>query len=140
VACSSLTSTSGPDQFQWTKKQLQLANELLRQIPEPYRVDTRNGKLRTKIKRPELYWMNTIDPSEAVCSSRIVPLVSRKFTVVERIDYGGTLLHLVLEGILGNFSSRVEDLAVLQSLFDAEQRHLRAGTLPSDFTYIVAQK
>ena len=54
--------------------------------------------------------------------------------LVEARDFGGTLLQLVLEDIVGNFRDTPEDIAVLQSLFDEEQALLASGELQSDFT------
>jgi hypothetical protein len=56
-----------------------------------------------------------------------------------RKGFGGTLLQLVLEDIVGNFSNKKPDRKILQALFDAEQALLRSGILSSDFTLIVAR-
>jgi hypothetical protein len=84
--------------------------------------------------------MNAVDPTEAVRSADIVPLLRTHFDLVERVDYGGTLLNLVLEEITGNFAGTPEDLAVLEPLFEAERDCLRRGVLPSDFAVLVARK
>jgi hypothetical protein len=83
--------------------------------------------------------MNAVDPTEAIRSSEIIPLLRASFDVIEQIDYGGTLLNLALEEITGNFAETPEDLAVLQRLFDAERDYLRQGVIPSDFSVLVAR-
>ncbi len=45
-------------------------------------------------------------PSESVRSSEIPQVVEQIFDVVERKPYGGALLSLALNNIVGNFSER----------------------------------
>jgi hypothetical protein len=67
-------------------------------------------------------------------------LLYKHFDVLERRDYGGTLLNLVLEDIAGHFHESAQDKSVLKELFDFEQKLIRAGELTSDFTMIVAYR
>lgn len=48
--------------------------------------------------------MNQMDPSKAIRAKEIVPLIEKRFDVVERKDWGGTLLHLGLQNIVGKLS------------------------------------
>jgi glycosyltransferase involved in cell wall biosynthesis/SAM-dependent methyltransferase len=130
----------GPSQFQWTERQLALANELLVSIPERYRVTERGNVLR-EIRRSSIQRMNEIDPSESIRSAEIMPLVERHFDVVERRDYGGTLLHLVMTtNTIGNYSAdREEDVALMRRMIDFEKRHIAAGDIGSDFTLVIAR-
>ena len=59
--------------------------------------------------------------------------------MMERIDYGGTLLNLVLEEIAGNFQDTADDLAILTELFDAEREALTRGLIQSDFAVLVTR-
>lgn len=130
----------GPNQFQWTDRQLELADALLLRIPERYRVSLQSGHVKVRNARQPIDHMNAVDPTEAVRSADIVSLLRTHFDLVERVDYGGTLLNLVLEEIAGNFAGTPEDLAVLEPLFEAERDCLRRGVLPSDFAVLVARK
>ncbi len=65
--------------------------------------------------------------------------VKKHFEIIDRKDFGGTLLQLLLEDIVGNFSNKKPDRKILQTLFDAEQSLLKSGTLGSEFTLIVAR-
>jgi hypothetical protein len=89
--------------------------------------------------RPDLAGMLANDPSEAVRSADIVSVLERSFDVVERRDYGGTLLHPLLADIAHNFQpfERTEDELVLRALFAEEQRLIREGILQSNFTFMV---
>jgi len=77
--------------------------------------------------------MNAADPSEAVCSADIVKLLPDYFDVFEINGYGGSLLHLLLEGITGNF---VEDnprsMSYFQSFFDSRTSSREGRSMPSN--------
>ena len=129
----------GPDQFQWSATQVKLANELLQRIPERYRWNLQTGKLKDKVLQPTRAEMTAGDPTESIRSSEILPLVSQMFQIIERVDYGGTLVNLVLQDIAGNFKGNSEDVAILQTLFDAEKQMLHRGDIASDFTLVIAR-
>ena len=84
--------------------------------------------------------MNAVDPTEAIRSADIIPALESQFDLLERVDYGGTLLNLVLEEIAGTFQDTPEDLAVLEPLFEAERDYLRRGVISSDFAVLVARR
>lgn len=133
----------GPSRFQWTGKQLTIMNDLLAILPEHYR--RLSGKFRQKFKervvRPSIEFLEENDPSEAPCSSDIIPLVETLFRIIKRVDYGGTILYYLLENIVSNFDpEKEEDIALLRLLSYFEQRLITWGIVPSDFTYIVAGK
>jgi len=129
----------GPNQFQWTDRQMELADDLLNQVPERYRRSLMSGHIKGRVVRQTLADMNTVDPTEAVRSADIIPLMRSHFDLVEQVDYGGTLLNLVLEEIAGNFNDTAEDLAVLKPLFDAERRYMDTNVIQSDFAILVAR-
>lgn len=130
----------GPNQFQWTERQMTHALDRLLKIPETHRMSILGGGIKSTIGRPTIDTMNAVDPTEAIRSEDIIPLLYERFDILERRDFGGTLLNLVLEDIAGNFSDHPEDLALLKDLFDYEQSLLRSGELSSDFTLIVARR
>lgn len=130
----------GPSKFQWTDKQLGIINELLKILPERLKIDVRSGRLKEEVKRPSIKFMNETDPSEAIRSSDIIPLVYKMFNVEERIDFGGTILHMLLDGIIANFNhKKEEDVAILRFLGYVEDILIREKVLKSDFTLIVAK-
>ncbi len=126
----------GPRQFQFTDLQLQLVRELLGDLPQSLRTQ-RGGEIKTEyVRLPVEHW-NRADPSEAIRSDRIIPEVSRRFRILERIDYGGAILNLLLENIVHNFDpSDEKDVAVVRLIARFEDVLMRAGVLPSDFTVI----
>jgi SAM-dependent methyltransferase len=132
----------GPSQFQWTDQQLTIINDLLEILPAKYRTNLSwPGHVKTSTERPSIAAMNSIDPSEAIRSAEIIPLLPKYFHPLERVDYGGTILHMLLQDIAGNFDSeKEEDLAILKLLAYFEETLIENKVLPSDFSLIVAQK
>ncbi|NWG04921.1 MAG: class I SAM-dependent methyltransferase [Syntrophaceae bacterium] len=131
----------GPNHFQWTDEQLRVANDLLLLLPERFRIDPATGIVRNRIDRQPLSHMMAIDPSEGVRSEDIIPLIEERFRVIKRIDYGGTILNLLLNDIILNFDeNQPEDMAILRLIFYIEKFLIRKKILDSDFTFMVAQK
>lgn len=130
----------GPNQFQWTDAQLHHANRLLAKVPERLRQMIREPGVKHQIERPTVAFMNSYDPTEAIRSKEIMPIVEKYFSIVWRKDFGGTLLHLVLDNIAGNLSISDEGLQLLREFFAEEQRLIASGEIDSDFTVVVARK
>jgi SAM-dependent methyltransferase len=131
----------GPRQFQFPDHQLAIVRDLLAVLPERWRQDSATGQVKAEyVRRPPEIW-DAIDPSEAIRSDRIVREVARRFRVVDRLDYGGSVLHLLLEHIVHNFDSHDEkDVAVIRLLGQVEDVLVRHGVLASDFTVMAMQR
>lgn len=137
----------GPSRFQWSDEQLQLATQLIRSLPLHLRRNRDMTRWKRflkpwtrKAKRWSVEKLARIDPSESVRSSEIPELIDRYFHVLERRDYGGTLLSLVLNNIVGNFRDRENDVAILMSLAAQEWSLLESKRLKSDYQLVVATK
>ena len=132
----------GPSQFQWPDTQLDVANQVLARIPERFRrrLDPPR-RIKTTVSRPTIESMNAGDPSEAIRAADIVPLLKDYFDVIEFRGYGGSLLHLVLEGIAGNFLPG-DPLATewIERLSAIEDQLILDGRLGHDFAVIIARK
>jgi len=130
----------GPTKFQWTDRQLEIVNGLLQVLPPAYRM-MKDGQWKTSVQRPTLPEMDAIDPSEAVRSGEILNALSLFFNIAEKKDYGGTILHLLLEGIAFNFNGAPagSGMRLLQTLFDVEDQLLQLGDITSDFSVIIAE-
>ncbi|MGD0338026.1 MAG: methyltransferase domain-containing protein [Bacteroidota bacterium] len=130
----------GPSQFQWTEKQLQIMNELLQLLPLRLRYEVTTGRTKLTIDKPTVEHMNTNDPSEAIRSAEIITFLENSFEIIERVDFGGTILHYLLHGIIDNFdASREDDIDILKMLGYIEDILIRESVLSSDFTIIVAR-
>jgi SAM-dependent methyltransferase len=132
----------GPNQFQWSDAQLALINEQLALMPERLRTTVSEPRhLKGFLRRHTVEEMNSVDPSEAVRSADILPLVSSIFDIVEVKGCGGSLLHLLLEHIAGNFDdSDPEGVEYLHCLFAVEDELIASGKLQHDFALIIAKK
>jgi SAM-dependent methyltransferase len=84
----------GPTRFQWTDQQLEIANALREEVPAGMNLRP-DGTPQPPIHRTGTLSMILYDPSEAVDSSSILPLIHERFYVLEEKLYGGALLHLI---------------------------------------------
>jgi len=128
----------GETRFQWTDAQLRLGNTLLDSLPERLR-RLPSGTPKSRLTRPTIEQMIAADPTEAVRSAEILPLVRNHFTVIEERSLGGGLLHNVLGEIAQNFRPENRtDRAVLERFFAAEDAAMADGTIGTDFAVITA--
>jgi SAM-dependent methyltransferase len=130
----------GPDRFQWSDRQLEEMSSWLESLPERYRI-TREGQVRVHAGRPTIDEMIAADPSEAVRSSAIEPLVAERFEIVERRALGGTLVQSALSDIAQNFApDDAEAVGYIRRLLDREAELIETGELTSDFVTILARR
>jgi SAM-dependent methyltransferase len=130
----------GPSRFQWTERQLDMANTALASIPSALRRDLAKGGLKTTVERPTVEHMIRTDPSESVRSAEIERLVKDHFAVVGEWNWGGTLNHLVFQNIAGNFDpARADHRGIVERLIHHENTVIAAGLLPSDFKVFLAR-
>jgi len=130
----------GPSRFQWTDLQLTLINRFRACLPPALRM-TREGKPAPLITRPDLDRFIQTEPFEAIRSEEILPLTRKHFNIIDQRDYGGTLLHMLFHGIMGNFDEENEDhVALIRILCTMERAMMETGILPSDFTVVAARR
>ena len=131
----------GPNKFQWTDQQLHLINEQAAALPFELKRSLLDGKPKGNIWRHSPQQMDEVDPSEAVRSADILRVLPYFFDIVEFKGYGGSLLHLLLEGIAGNFSPDVPGaMEYLESLFCLEDALIASGEMQHDFGVIIARR
>lgn len=127
----------GPDQFQWPDSQIRQLNRLAELLPERL-MTLRNGSCKRHFRRPSVAEVVAVDPSEAICSSRLLPLLPDYFSQVQVRPYGGAILHMLLAGVAQNFADATAE-PYLRSLMAAEDELYRAGQLPHDFACVMAR-
>lgn len=118
----------GPSRNEWTDEHLVQANEIFSGLP-------RNILPHSISKVP--YPIEEDDPSEAVRSSEILPLVSDAFEIIDQRDYGGNLLAILHPLIKWNKLDKAEAEHHLLHLIEEERRLLR--TAPSYYTVVIAK-
>lgn len=131
----------GPTRFQWTDRQLEVVNGILSILPAKYKTRWDNGSVKSRVFRPGRLSMVLVDPSEAVESSKILPLLYRIFNVIEVKGYGGTILQTLFSSIAHNFHSEdPETKNFIKLCFNIEDLLLGSGDIQSDFVVAVCQK
>lgn len=130
----------GPIRFQWTDAQIELVNRFLEALPARLRVMP-NGQPRPLQGRATVAAMIAADPSEAIRSSEILPVLRRHFDILEERALGGAALHLGLSEIAQNFDpDAAEDREILEAFFAAEDAAMRTGEIGNDFVVVTAVK
>jgi SAM-dependent methyltransferase len=128
----------GPNRFQWKREQVKAADDLLNQLPIKYKYYWRQKSIKKKNYTPSRLRMLMNDPSEAVESENIIPLLNKHFQLVELRNYGGTILQLLFDNIAHNFiNNEIETKRILKSCFDYEDNLLINGNLQNDFVFSV---
>ncbi|MDD2177941.1 class I SAM-dependent methyltransferase [Acidovorax sp. D2M1] len=127
----------GPDRFQYPNSQVRLMNQLLDILPERLR-KTMDDRIKGNLWRPSVKEVVEVDPSEAIRSCDILPLLDRHFDIHEHRPYGGALLRVVLADIAQNFKDKASE-AYLHSLLQAEDDLFRAGRLQRDLACVIAR-
>lgn len=131
----------GPSLFQWRDRQLEIINDILSALPRRLRRDRRRFFQKARVYRRPLDDSSRDSPFEAARSEEILPLVAERFEIVRRRDYGGAILHMLLDGIAGNFKpGDPADDALLLRLIETEQNLEARGVIASDFCSVVARR
>ncbi|MCK5056148.1 MAG: class I SAM-dependent methyltransferase [Candidatus Aminicenantes bacterium] len=131
----------GPTRFQWRKRQLEIADSLLTILPDRYKRKWNNGALKTRVYRPGRLFMTLSDPSEAAESAEILPCLRHIFNIVEIKEMGGTILHLLFNGIAHHFrQDDPETRDWLNLCFTVEDLLIKTKEITSDFVLAVCGK
>ena len=126
---------AGPRRFQFSDDVLSRINTLMACLP----ARLRNGAL--KRERPPLQLMIDLDPSEAVRSDEILPMIAERFEIMERRDMGGTLLQHLLYEIVQNFRFNApKERAMIELMCAYEAMLIDRGAIPCDFVICAARK
>jgi SAM-dependent methyltransferase len=132
----------GASKFQWPDEQIAIINDELAKLPNELKRSISNSTIvRGPIGRPTLQEMDASDPSEAVRSGEIMRLLPWFFDIVEVKGYGGTLLHMLLHEIAGNFVlDDPQSMDYLRYFFDLEDQMIVSGKFQHDFAIIIARR
>lgn len=128
----------GPDRFQFSQAHTEQVRALARMLPERL-LTTRSGMVRREFRGPTVEEVVAVDPSEAVASAQILPLLDAHFDVIAKRPYGGSLLHVLLASIAQNFQTP-RDARWLRALIAAEDDLHRQGLLEQHFCSVIARR
>ena len=116
---------TGPDRINWNREQVECANNLLKTIPLEKRRYL-SVKIKSKQSAPGKLRMIIADPSEAVESSSILPLLQTHLKTLEMKGYGGNVLVPLLKGISHHFIDEdTENTLLLEKFFKDEDLFLK---------------
>jgi SAM-dependent methyltransferase len=125
---------TGVNRLQWPDRQLRAANALLREMPKRYRKLWKLDRVKKRVQRPGLLRMHLADPSEAVESEKIRPLLAEHFTALEVKEIGGSVLCPLFHDIGMNFpDDDPEAMRIVDNCIKTEAELLQRGEINSDF-------
>lgn len=127
----------GPDRFQYSAGHMLQVTATADLLPDRL-MTTLSGALKRGFHPPTVAQVVAIDPSEAVDSSRILPMLGQRFEVVAQRPYGGALLHVLLADVAQNFLDE-QAKPWLRALIDAEDELDRLGQLEQHFSCVIAR-
>lgn len=120
---------TGPNRINWNREQLAVCNKLLKSLPPTHNRFFASGKTKRKQTAPGWIRMVLSDPSEAVESQAIIPLLQIHFQELELKGYGGNILTPLLKGISHHFiENNSLNTQLLELLFKAEDEFLLSHT------------
>lgn len=130
----------GPSRFQWTDAQIAVTALATSWLPDPLRT-FRWGAVKPYEARPEREKLAELSLFEAMRSGEIVPLLRDRFAVVAERPLGGTIQHLLYNGIIHNFAEDdAEARAHLERTWQLEDTLVDAGLLASDFLLTIGRR
>jgi SAM-dependent methyltransferase len=132
----------GPNRFQHDEKTRGIINVLLGSLPEKYKPNhlTDGITLRSEyILTPISHFLEN-DPSEAIRSEEIMKFAKKYIKVEKILNYGGSINHMLLTGIISNFTEHDESGELLNLLSAFEEILEDANVITSDFAVIFASK
>lgn len=131
----------GASRFQWSDAQLNYVAELLSMLPDKYKKRWKSKSIKNKHYRPSRLSMILSDPSEAVESSNILPVLNNHLELIELKPMGGCILQLAFNDIAHNFINSDEETSKwINTCFDFEDSLLNSNKLESDFVFAVYKK
>jgi ubiquinone/menaquinone biosynthesis C-methylase UbiE len=118
---------AGPRRLQWNQKQLEVVNDLLQNnIPQKYKRRYKSNLFKNRVSGPGILRMIFSDPSEAVDSDSIIPVLQKGFTPLEEKYPGGNILMILLKDIAHHFSGEdPEAMLLLDDLMQIEDDFLK---------------
>ena len=129
----------GANRFQFTDSRKQFVNEQYKTVvPNIYKTRKNSTAIKHNVYFPGNLRMVISDPSEAVESETILPLMQANFTLVEQKNYCGNLLTFILKDIAHHFNNPASHKTLLQ-LFEIENQ-LIIKEQQSDFVFAIYRK
>ncbi len=131
----------GPDHHIYDDHVLALMDRIDTCLAPRFRWDVLAKHERQGVPKPALEWMMQHDPSEGVHASRILPLTYQYFDVIDRRDYGGSIMRPFFTGILPNFDwEDPKDQTIGRLVVLIERLLTDSGVIPNYQTVVIARR
>ncbi|MCD6293761.1 MAG: class I SAM-dependent methyltransferase [Deltaproteobacteria bacterium] len=131
----------GPNRFQWTHKQLEILNRVLKCLPVRLRKDPKTGNVKKRIDRPTINHMKDTDPSEAIRSNEIIPALQKHFNIIILKYFGGAIFHPLFDHIMSNFDPENDtEAALIRMILLLERVMTEEKILKDNYAIIVAER
>lgn len=127
----------GPDRFQFSPEHMAQVAAVAELLPDRL-LATMSGEVKRGFRAPTVAEVVAVDPSEAACSSQILPLLGQHFEVLAQRPYGGALLRVLLSDVAQNFQG-ASAAPWLQAIVDTEDELDRLGLLEQHFSCAIAR-
>lgn len=114
----------GSDRVELQRNEISEIEAILSELPKKYRVRYKTSSIKRSISGPGLLRMLISDPSEAVDSSSILPVLRYNFDILEEKPFGGNIIVPLLKDIAYNFSDSIESQKTLEYIFKKEDDFL----------------
>jgi SAM-dependent methyltransferase len=135
-----MTDYVGPSRLQWSAEVCSMAQPFLDMLPRQYR-RTGPTDIYEKVQPPDLQALMKADPSEAVRSADILPALSQRFDVADKIDFGGAIIMPVLMNIIENFPPDDDEArALVRAICRADRDRLLKRQAPTYITLELFKK
>jgi ubiquinone/menaquinone biosynthesis C-methylase UbiE len=129
----------GANRFQFPLSRKKIVEQIYQTaVPSQFKTRKNSSIIKNKVYFPGLLRMVISDPSEAVESETILPIMESNFKILEQKNYGGNLLTFILKDIAHHFN-KPEAQDTLQKLFKLEDELIKKEQ-QSDFVFAVYQK
>lgn len=123
----------GPKKFQWTEKQLEIINGILKILNFKYKKFFGPKKL----ERPNLEEMDRIDPSEAIRSDEIYQLLKNNFEIEYERMFNGTIVHQLFPFLNLKKSNQKYLELIIKMALSLESELIAKKQLKSDFVFMI---
>jgi len=117
----------GETQFQYSDKRLEIANAVLKLLPEKLRTNRVNETVVRQINRPKPGQMPS--PFEAIRSAEIMPIFMERFEVLEKHVNGGIMRLVMPLGAKNDYVENADTKAIFELLYYLDEILIREGVL-----------
>lgn len=117
----------GETQFQYSDKRMEIANVVLKLLPEKLRTNRVNGAVIHCVTRPTPGELPS--PFEAIRSAEIMPVFLRHFDILEKHENGGIMRLVMPLGAKSDYVENEDTRALYEMLFYLDETLIREGIL-----------